>query len=154
MFSISVNFLKIRKSIYVLEMLIVRHLGTPNSDFSGCHCMHDPVLYRSMVPNYLCIFQNSFLSAKISIFIKYCGRHKVIISQLLRIKNRSSKNNHIYKKMLASLNSHEKKSNRANKITSANVNIFQRHVPIISIPTNFKKIKKALNYFKNYCNQF
>ena len=30
-------------------MLIVRHLGTPNSDFSGCHCMRDPVLYRSMV---------------------------------------------------------------------------------------------------------
>ena len=30
-------------------MLIVRHLGTPNSDFNGCHCMRDPVLYRSMV---------------------------------------------------------------------------------------------------------
>ena len=29
-------------------MLIVRHLGTPNSDFNGCHCMRDPVLYRSM----------------------------------------------------------------------------------------------------------
>ena len=29
-------------------MLIVRDLGTPNSDFSGCHCMRDPVLYRSM----------------------------------------------------------------------------------------------------------
>ena len=26
-----------------------RHLGTPNSDFNGCHCMRDPVLYRSMV---------------------------------------------------------------------------------------------------------
>ena len=40
------------------------------------------------VPNYLCIFQNSFLSAKMSLFIKYCGRHKIIIkkSQLLRIK--------------------------------------------------------------------
>ena len=31
-------------------MLIVRHLGTPNSDFNGCHWMHDPVLYRSMDP--------------------------------------------------------------------------------------------------------
>ena len=31
------------------EMLIVRHLGTPNSGFNGCHCMRDPVLYRSMV---------------------------------------------------------------------------------------------------------
>ena len=30
-------------------MLIVRHLGTPNSDFNGCHCMRDPELYRSMV---------------------------------------------------------------------------------------------------------
>ena len=30
-------------------MLIVRHLGTPNSGFNGCHCMRDPVLYRSMV---------------------------------------------------------------------------------------------------------
>ena len=30
-------------------MLIVRHLGTPNSDFNGFHCMRDPVLYRSMV---------------------------------------------------------------------------------------------------------
>ena len=30
-------------------MLIVRHLGTPNSDFNGCHCMRDPVSYRSMV---------------------------------------------------------------------------------------------------------
>ena len=29
-------------------MLIVRHLGTPNSDFNGCHCTRDPVLYRSM----------------------------------------------------------------------------------------------------------
>ena len=29
-------------------MLIVRHLGTPNSGFNGCHCMRDPVLYRSM----------------------------------------------------------------------------------------------------------
>ena len=29
-------------------MLIVRHLGTPNSDFNGCQCMRDPVLYRSM----------------------------------------------------------------------------------------------------------
>ena len=29
-------------------MLIVGHLGTPNSDFNGCHCMRDPVLYRSM----------------------------------------------------------------------------------------------------------
>ena len=29
-------------------MLIVRHLGTPNSDFNGCDCMRDPVLYRSM----------------------------------------------------------------------------------------------------------
>ena len=29
-------------------MLIVRHLGTPNSDFNGCHCMRGPVLYRSM----------------------------------------------------------------------------------------------------------
>ena len=37
------------KFVYVLEMLIVRHLGTPNSDFNGCHCMRDPVLYRSMV---------------------------------------------------------------------------------------------------------
>ena len=49
---ISVNFLKIRKFVYVsemLEMLIVRHLGTPNSGFNGCHCMRDPVLYRSMV---------------------------------------------------------------------------------------------------------
>ena len=25
--------------------MIVRHLGTPNSDFNGCHCMRDPVLY-------------------------------------------------------------------------------------------------------------
>ena len=33
------SLLKIRTSIYVLEMLIVRHLGTPNSDFNGCHCM-------------------------------------------------------------------------------------------------------------------
>ena len=39
-----------RKFVYVSEMLIVRHLGTPNSGFSGCHCMRDPVLYRSMVP--------------------------------------------------------------------------------------------------------
>ena len=40
------------------------------------------------VPNYLCIFQNNFSSAKISLFIKYCGRYKIIIkkSQLLRIK--------------------------------------------------------------------
>ena len=30
-------------------MLIVRHLGTPNSGFNGCHCMRDPVLYRSML---------------------------------------------------------------------------------------------------------
>ena len=30
-------------------MLIVRHLGTPNSDFNGCHCVRDPVLYRSML---------------------------------------------------------------------------------------------------------
>ena len=30
-------------------MLIARHLGTPNSDFNGCHCMRDPVLYRSML---------------------------------------------------------------------------------------------------------
>ena len=44
-FSISVNFLNIRKFVYVLKMLIVRHLGTPNSDFNGCHCMRDPVLY-------------------------------------------------------------------------------------------------------------
>ena len=29
-------------------MLIVRHFGTPNSGFNGCHCMRDPVLYRSM----------------------------------------------------------------------------------------------------------
>ena len=29
-------------------MLIVRNLGTPNSDFNGCHCMRDPVLYRPM----------------------------------------------------------------------------------------------------------
>ena len=29
------------------------------------------------------------------------------------------------------------------------MNIFQIHVPIISTPANFKKIKKALNYFKN-----
>ena len=33
-------------------MLIVRHLGTPNSDFNGCHCMRDPVLYRSMGGSY------------------------------------------------------------------------------------------------------
>ena len=33
-------------------MLIVGHLGTPNSDFNGCHCMRDPVLYRSMVKTY------------------------------------------------------------------------------------------------------
>ena len=32
-------------------MLIVRHLGTPDSDFNGCHCMRDPVLYRSMASN-------------------------------------------------------------------------------------------------------
>ena len=38
-----------RKFVYVSEMLIVRHLGTPNSGFNGCHCMRDPVLYRSMV---------------------------------------------------------------------------------------------------------
>ena len=38
-----------RKFVYVSEMLIVRHLGTPNSDFNGCHCMRDPVLYRSML---------------------------------------------------------------------------------------------------------
>ena len=37
-----------RKFVYVSEMLIVRHLGTPNSGFNGCHCMRDPVLYRSM----------------------------------------------------------------------------------------------------------
>ena len=30
-------------------MLIVRHLGAPNSDFNGYHCMRDPVLCRSMV---------------------------------------------------------------------------------------------------------
>ena len=30
-------------------MLIARHLDTPNSDFNGCHCMRDSVLYRSMV---------------------------------------------------------------------------------------------------------
>ena len=47
--SVRVNYLKIRKFIYVLEMLIVCHLGTPNSDFNGCHCMCDPVLYRSML---------------------------------------------------------------------------------------------------------
>ena len=29
-------------------IMIARHLGTPNSDFNGCHCMRDPVLYRSM----------------------------------------------------------------------------------------------------------
>ena len=34
-------------------MLIVRHLGTPNSGFNGCHCMRDPVLYRSMVSPYM-----------------------------------------------------------------------------------------------------
>ena len=37
-----------RKFVYVSEILIVRHLGTPNSGFNGCHCMRDPVLYRSM----------------------------------------------------------------------------------------------------------
>ena len=35
-------------------MLIVRHLGTPNSDFNGCHCVRDPVLYRSMVVILIC----------------------------------------------------------------------------------------------------
>ena len=34
--------------ISMSEMLIVRHLGTPNSGFNGCHCIRDPVLYRSM----------------------------------------------------------------------------------------------------------
>ena len=29
-------------------MLIVRHLGTSNSDFNECHCMRGPVLHRSM----------------------------------------------------------------------------------------------------------
>ena len=32
-FWLSVNFLKVRKFVYVLEMLIVRHPGTPNSSF-------------------------------------------------------------------------------------------------------------------------
>ena len=46
-------------------MLIVRHLGTPNSDFNGCHCMRDPVLYRSMI--YLFLFVVSTLwSSQIS----------------------------------------------------------------------------------------
>ena len=34
--------------MYVSEMLIVRPLGTPNSDFNRCHCICDPVLYRTM----------------------------------------------------------------------------------------------------------
>ena len=39
-------------------MLIVRHLGTPNSDFNGCHCMRDPVLYRSMLSMHVCMYVN------------------------------------------------------------------------------------------------
>ena len=42
-----------RKFVYVSEMLIVRHLSTPNSDFNGCHCMRDPVLYRSMISTHV-----------------------------------------------------------------------------------------------------
>ena len=37
------------KHLEMLMMLIVRHLGTPNSDFNGCHRMRDPVLYRSII---------------------------------------------------------------------------------------------------------
>ena len=40
-------------------MLIVRHLGTPNSGFNGCHCMRDPVLYRSMGVTHLKIQSRS-----------------------------------------------------------------------------------------------
>ena len=45
-------------------MLIVRHLGTPNSGFNGCHCMRDPVLYRSMVALRMRFFLQNFGTIK------------------------------------------------------------------------------------------
>ena len=54
----------------MLEMLIVRHLGTPNSDFNECHCMRDPVLYRSMIASCQCFIMFSSAGKLENVFVR------------------------------------------------------------------------------------
>ena len=83
-----------RKFVYVSEMLIVRHLGTPNSGFNGCHCMRDPVLYRSMhvvlssvfIKNDLmlpwCFFYRGMMSKQVEVFFWQIANETSVLSMV------------------------------------------------------------------------
>ena len=71
-------------------MLIVRHLGTPNSDFNGCHCMRDPVLYRSMV--YIMYVTHHKLTAPLN----WAARNQYSCRPILNDNHYTRINTHIY----------------------------------------------------------